>query len=378
MECTEPTSTATSCATSITRISNPSSPLETLVPDISSNYFQSSDPVSTSIPENTRGGEGGSQGSVVIGAVAGMLAGVLVILIAVAIVCLTVAVCVNKRRRKGIENTAKESIGGLANPVYTTCTAILDQAVKTDNKFTNPTYAPSAIGQTIKTDDRFTNPTYSPTVSGHAVKTDDRFTNPTYSTTAVGQITPALQQYRSPSDPRRAADKDPPQYAVLEDPTSMNQPRDYEEIYNFAPPNSSPALVAASCSKLASLSHSSKLPQPASNVNLPPTAEQPYCDSPILEHTYSQLDRYLLVGNEVPNLLYSNLLQGEEEGGVAAGSSYSHLLHGLGGGDKEQQGETGAMTQHTYSHLVRDGGEHDTTQTGASESAYSHISDCHT
>ena len=299
----------------------------------------------------------------------------MVILIAVAIVCLTVAVCVNKRRRrKGIEDAVKERDGGLVNPAYTTTT--LGQAIKTNNKFTNCTYFTSAIGQAIKTNDRFTNPTYSPTVSGHAVKTDDRFTNPTYSTTAVGHITPGLQQYGTPSDRRGEADKDAPQYAVLEDPTSIaaastvNQPREYEEIDDFAPsPNSSPALVAvsdqpcptASCNKLGSLSHSSKLPQPASNVDLPPTAEQPYCDSPVLQHTYSQLDRKLPGGKEVPDPSYSHLLHGlqngkGEGGGVATGSSYSHLLHGPGGGDREQQRETAAMTQHMYSHLVHDGG----------------------
>ena len=68
---------------------------------------------------------GGGQGSVIAGAVAGILAGVLVILIAVAIVCLTVIISVNKRslkRRKGIEDAAKEKDGGLANPAYTTTT----------------------------------------------------------------------------------------------------------------------------------------------------------------------------------------------------------------------------------------------------------------
>ena len=371
MECT-----TTACITTSIGRSSPSSPLATIVHGISSSSLQSNDPAPTSSPENTRGGGGGGQRSVVVGAVAGTLAGVLVILIAVAIVCLTVAVCVNKRRRrrKGIEDAVKERDGGLVNPAYTTTT--LGQAIKTNNKFTNCTYFTSAIGQAIKTNDRFTNPTYSPTVSGHAVKTNDRFTNPTYSTTAVGHITPGLQQYGTPSDRRGEADKDAPQYAVLEDPTSIaaastvNQPREYEEIDDFAPsPNSSPALVAvsdqpcptASCNKLGSLSHSSKLPQPASNVDLPPTAEQPYCDSPVLQHTYSQLDRKLPGGKEVPDPSYSHLLHGlqngkGEGGGVATGSSYSHLLHGPGGGDREQQRETAAMTQHVYSHLVHDGG----------------------
>ena len=341
---------------------------------------------------------GGGQGSVIAGAVAGILAGVLVILIAVAIVCLTVIISVNKRslkRRKGIEDAAKEKDGGLANPAYTTTT--LGQAVKTDNKFTNPTYAPSAIGQALKTDDKFANPTYSATVSGHAVKTDDRFTNSTYSTTAVGHIASGLHAYSSPSDRRGEADKDAPQYAVLEDPTSIaaastvNQPREYEEIDDFTPsPNSSLALVAvsdqpcstASYNKLGSLPHSSKLPQPASNVDLPPTAEQPYCDSPVLEHTYSQLDRKLPGGKEVPDPSYSHLHHGSQNGkgegggGVATDSSYSHLLHGPGGGDREQQRETAATTHHMYSHLIHDGGGRGMTQNGASESAYFYITDC--
>ena len=295
--------------------------------------------------------------SVIAGVVAGTLA-VLVIFIAVAIVCLTVIISVNKRRRrKAIEDAAKDRDGGLANPAYTATT--LGLAVQTDNRFTNPTYAPSAIGQAVKANDRFTNPAYSPTVSGHAVQTDDRFINPmaTHSPTAVGYISPELQQHSTPSDPRRVADEGP-QYAVLGDPTSIaaasttNKLREYEDIDNFT---SSPNY-----NKPVSPSHNSEVPQPASNVDLPPTTEYSHRDSLTIEHTYSHLDHKVPGGNEVPN------------------PSYSHLLHGLGGGDSELQRETSATTQHIYSHLVHDVGGHMTTQTGARESAYSHISDYHT
>ena len=378
MECTAPTLTATSCVTSSTGGSNLSSPLTTSVPGISSNSLQSSDPGPTRhtpTPDNTMGGGGGGQGSVIAGAVAGTLVGVLVILIAVATVCLTVAVCVYKRRRrKAIEDTAMDRDGELSNSAYTATT--LGRAVQTDNSFTNPTYVPSAIGQAVKTDDRFTNPTYSPTVVGH--------------------IASELQQYSTPSDPSREADAGP-QYAVLGGPTPTaaastgNQPPQYEDIDDFAPPNSSPAFVISdqppptarieNCNESTSPPHISELPQHAINVDLPTTTGHPHRDSPILEHTYSQLDRKLPGGNEVPNPSYSHVLHGpqnEEEGCTASDSTYSHLLHAPEGGDKEQQSDMEVTTQHTYSHLVCDGGGHDLTQNGASESAYSHISDCHT
>ena len=266
MECTASTTTATVCVTN---------PLATL------------DPAPTTIPENdTRGGGGGGQGSVVIGAVAGTLAGVLVILIAVAIVCLTVIISVNKRRRRTArEDAARESKGGLANTAYTTTT--LDQAAKTDNKFANPTYSPSATDQAIKTDDGFTNPTYTPTVIGHAVKNDNWFTDPTYSTTAVGHIAPGLQQYHAHNDPRGKIDKDPTQYTVLGGlaPTTaaliVNQPPDYEDVdtidpspYSIPVPTVSdrqpPVTQAEDSYQLAPQALDYEIPQPASNVGPPP------------------------------------------------------------------------------------------------------------
>ena len=288
-------------------------------------------------------GEGG-QGSVVAEAVAGTLAGVLVIFIAVAIVCLTVIVCVyNQRRGKAIEDTAKERDGGLANPAYTTTK--LGQAVETGNKFTNPTYSPSAIGNG----------------------------------------TSKLQHHNTPSNPMRTADEDP-LYAVLEDQapiassSTVIQPRAYEEI-DAPSPNTTPLFIIAdkdNRDELALQSHDCNLPQPASNADPPPTTGPPHCDSFTLEDTYSQLDR------ELPNPSYSHLLRdpqnrkGEGEGDVVAGSSYSHLLHQPGGGVREQQRETGITTQHTYSHLICDGEVCGMTQNGANESAYFHMTDCHT
>ena len=132
----------------------------------------------------------------IAGAMAGTLAGVLVILIAVAIVCLTVTVCVyNQRRRKCTEEATKlqERNGGLDNPAYTTTALTTSQGIKIN----------------------------------------DSFANPTYSSTAVRYIAPELQQHSTPSDPRRASDRDETVKVSL--PTStfdstLNQPQDYEEF----------------------------------------------------------------------------------------------------------------------------------------------------